>query len=120
MPRVKRGTMTHKRHKKTLLRAKGYWGGRSRLFKTAKEAVMHSFQYAYRDRRNKKRDIRRLWITRISIACRLNGITYSRFIEGLNKTGNEMDRKVMADLAVREAAAFTALVESVKSQMAVA
>ena len=120
MPRVKRGTMTHKRHKKTLVRAKGYWGGRSRLFKTAKEAVMHAFQYAYRDRRTKKRDFRRLWISRISIACRLNGITYGRFIEGLNKTGNEMDRKVLADLAVRDAEAFARVVESVKSQPVIA
>jgi large subunit ribosomal protein L20 len=120
MARVKRGMMTHKRHKKTLIRAKGYWGGRSRLFKTAKEAVMHAMQYAYRDRRNKKRDFRRLWITRISIACRQNGVTYGRFIEGLSKAGIDMDRKVLADLAVRDAEAFTKVVESSKAQLATA
>jgi large subunit ribosomal protein L20 len=118
MPRVKRGVMTHKRHKKTLSRAKGYWGGRSRLFKTAKEAVMHSFQYAYRDRRTKKRDFRRLWITRISAACRLNGATYSRFIEGLTKAGVEVDRKTLAEIAVTDAQAFAQLVEKSKSQLA--
>jgi large subunit ribosomal protein L20 len=117
MPRVKRGIMTHKRHKKVLARAQGYWGGRSRLFKTAKEAVMHSFQYAYRDRRNKKRDFRRLWITRISAACRMNGATYSRFMEGLTKAGVDVDRKVLADIAVMDAAAFTRLVETANTQL---
>jgi large subunit ribosomal protein L20 len=118
MPRVKRGIMTHKRHKKTILRAKGYWGGRHRLFKTAKEAVMHALKYAYRDRRTKKRNFRRLWISRISIACRLNGVTYGRFIEGLNKAGVDLDRKVLADMAVRDAEAFTKVVERAKSQLA--
>jgi large subunit ribosomal protein L20 len=112
--------MTHKRHKKVLQRAQGYWGGRSRLFKTAKEAVMHSFNYAYRDRRTKKRDFRRLWITRISAACRLNGATYGRFIEGLSKAGVEVDRKQLADMAVTDAAAFADLVEKAKSQLATA
>jgi large subunit ribosomal protein L20 len=116
MPRVKRGVMTHKRHKKALERAKGYWGGRHRLFKTANEAVMHAFQYAYRDRRTKKREIRRLWITRISAACRLNGATYGRFIEGLSKAGVEMDRKVLADLAMNDATAFAQLVEKARAQ----
>jgi large subunit ribosomal protein L20 len=117
MPRVKRGVMTHKRHKKVISRAQGYWGARSHLFKTAKEAVMHAFQYAYRDRRTKKRDFRRLWITRISAACRLNGTTYNRFIEGLNKAGVEIDRKALADIAVTDAAAFTQIVENTKSQL---
>ena len=120
MPRVKRGVMTHKRHKKTLTRAKGFWGGRSRLFKTAKEAVMHSMQYAYRDRRVKKRDFRRLWIVRISAACRLNGATYSRFMEGLNKAGVELDRKVLADMAITDPESFAQLVENAKSALAVA
>jgi len=118
LPRVKRGVMTHKRHKKVLSRAKGYWGARSRLFKTAKEAVMHSMQYAYRDRRTRKRDFRRLWITRISAACRLNGMTYNRFMEGLNKAGIEVDRKVLADVAVRDAESFTKLVDDAKSRLA--
>ena len=118
MPRVKRGVMTHKRHKKTLIRAKGFWGGRSRLFKTAKEAVMHSFQYAYRDRRVKKRDFRRLWITRISAACRLNGASYSKFMEGLNKAEIELDRKVLADMAITDPESFARLVENAKSALA--
>ena len=117
MPRVKRGTMTHKRHKKVLDRAKGYWGGRSRLFKTAKEAVMHSMQYAYRDRRNRKRDFRRLWIIRINAACRQQGLTYSRFIEGLSKAGIDLDRKMLADMAVNDAQVFTQLIEQAKAQV---
>ncbi|MDO8684366.1 MAG: 50S ribosomal protein L20 [Armatimonadota bacterium] len=120
MPRVKRGVMTHKRHKKIISRAQGYWGGRNRLFKTAKEAVMHAFQYAYRDRRTKKRDFRRLWITRISAACRLNDSTYSRFMEGLAKAGIDVDRKILADLAVNDAATFAKLVESAKAKLATA
>ncbi|MHB0913617.1 MAG: 50S ribosomal protein L20 [Armatimonadota bacterium] len=111
MPRVKRGTMTHKRHKKVIDRAKGYWGGRHRLYKTANEAVMHALKYAYRDRRNKKRDFRRLWIARINAAARLNGITYSRFIDGLSKAGIEIDRKMLAEMAVNDAASFAALAE---------
>ena len=110
MPRVKRGIMTHKRHKKILDRAKGYWGGKSRLFKTANEAVAHSLQYAYRDRRNKKREFRRLWIARINAATRANGMQYSRFIEGLTKAGIEIDRKILADIAVNDQAAFADLV----------
>lgn len=120
MPRVKRGTMTHKRHKKIISQAEGYWGGRHSLFKTAKEAVMHSMQYAYRDRRNKKREFRRLWITRINAACRANGMSYSLFINGLMKTGVVLDRKTLADMAVRDAQSFTQLVEQVKSQLAAA
>lgn len=117
MPRVKRGTMTHKRHKKVLERAKGYWGGRSRLFKTAKEAVMHSMQYAYRDRRNKKREFRRLWIARINAACREQGMTYGRFIEGLSKAGVELDRKMLSEMAINDAQAFSQLVEQARAQI---
>lgn len=111
MPRIKRGIMTHKRHKKVLDRAKGYWGGRSRLFKTANEAVMHAMNYAYRDRRNRKRDFRRLWIARINAASRANGMTYSRFMEGLTKAGIEIDRKVLAEMAVSDSAGFSTLVK---------
>lgn len=119
MPRVKRGTMTHKRHKKVLERAKGYWGGRSRLFKTAKEAVQHSMQYAYRDRRNRKREFRRLWIARINAACREQGFTYGRFIEGLSKAGVQLDRKMLADMAINNSQAFTQLVEQARAQITV-
>lgn len=117
MPRVKRGTMTHKRHKKVLEQAKGYWGGRSRLFKTAKEAVQHSGVYAYRDRRNRKRDFRRLWIARISAACREQGMQYSRFIEGLGKAGITLDRKMLSELAINDAPAFVQLIEQAKAQV---
>ena len=117
MPRVKRGTMTHKRHKKVLERAKGYWGGRSRLFKTAKEAVAHSMQYAYRDRRNRKREFRGLWIARINAACRAEGFTYGRFIEGLSKAGVDLDRKMLADLAINDAQAFSRLIEQARAQV---
>lgn len=115
MPRVKRGAITNKRHKKVLDKAKGYVGGRHRLFKTAKEAVMHSMQYAYVHRRERKRDFRRLWITRISAATRMNGLSYSRFMEGLSKAGVALDRKVLADIAVRDAEAFASLVEQAKT-----
>jgi len=111
MPRIKRGVIAHKRHKKVLSRAKGYWGARSRLFKTANEAVMHSLRYAYRDRRTRKRDFRRLWIARINAAARQNGMTYSRFMEGLTKAGVEIDRKVLAEMAVSDEAAFAVLVQ---------
>jgi len=117
MPRVRRGTMTHKRHKKVLERAKGYWGARSKLFKTAKEAVMHSMQYAYRDRRNRKREFRRLWIARINAACREQGLPYGRFIEGLGKAGVGLDRKMLADMAVKDAQAFAQLVEQARAQV---
>ena len=120
MPRVKRGTMTHKRHAKTLKLASGYWGAKSKLFKTAKEQVMKSGMYAYRDRRNKKREIRRLWIARINAACRVNGMQYSRFIDALNKAGISLDRKVLADMAVADAQGFATLVEQAKSQLAIA
>ena len=120
MPRVKRGTMTHKRHHKILKLASGYWGGKHRLFKTAKEQVMKSGNYAFRDRRAKKRDFRRLWITRISAGCRLNGMPYSRFIEALAKGGIDLDRKVLADMAVADTQGFAALVEQAKTQLATA
>lgn len=118
MPRVKRGIMTHKRHKKVIDRAKGYWGNRSHLFKTANEAVAHALQYAYRDRRNRKREFRRLWIARINAAARQEGITYSRFIEGLTKAGIEIDRKVLADMAVNDHAGFADLVQKAQQPVA--
>ncbi len=117
MPRVKRGIMTHKRHKKIIERAKGYFGARSHLFKTANEAVNHSLQYAYRDRRNRKREFRRLWIARINAAARINGMQYSRFMEGLTKAGIEIDRKVLSDMAINDAAGFTALVQKAQEQI---
>ena len=117
MPRVKRGTMTHKRHHRILKLASGYWGGKSRLFKTAKEAVMKSGNYAYIGRRLKKRDFRRLWITRISAASKINGMNYSTFMNGLKKSGIEMNRKMLADLAVNDAAGFASLTEKAKSAL---
>lgn len=117
MPRVKRGMMTRKRHNRVLQRARGYWGARHKLYRQAHEAVMHAGQYAYRDRRVRKRDFRRLWIARINAACRQQGITYSRFINGLSKAGIQVDRKIMADLAVRDAPAFTALVQQAQAAL---
>lgn len=110
MPRVKRGMMTHKRHKKVLETTKGYWGGKRNLFKTANEQFMKSGNYAYTDRRNKKRSFRALWIVRINAACRAAGVQYCRFIEGLNKSGITLDRKVLAEMAVSDPASFTQLV----------
>ncbi len=107
MPRVKRGTMTHKRHKKILETAKGNFGGKRSLFKTAHEQFMKSGNYAYTDRRNKKRSFRALWIVRISAACRAEGVQYCRFMEGLNKSGIGLDRKVLAEMAVSDPAQFT-------------
>ena len=112
MARVKGALATRKRRKKTLKLAKGYFGAKSKLFKTAKEAVMKSGNYAYIGRRQKKRDFRRLWITRISAACTLNGINYSSFMNGLNKAGITINRKMLADLAVNDAAGFTTLVKA--------
>ena len=117
MPRVKRGTLVKKRHKKIIDLASGYFGGKKNLFKTANEQFQKSGNYAYRDRRNKKREFRRLWITRISAACRLNGITYNRFIEGLNKSGIEVDRKILSELAITDAGAFTQLVAQATSAL---
>jgi large subunit ribosomal protein L20 len=117
MARVKRGTMTHKRHKKVLETTKGYWGGKRNLFKTAHEAWMKSGNYAYRDRRNKKRAFRSLWIVRISAACRAQGVQYCRFIEGLTKAGIVLDRKVLAEMAVRDPDTFTQLVVQATSAL---
>jgi large subunit ribosomal protein L20 len=115
MARVKRGVIARRRHKKVLKQAKGYYGARSRVFRVAKQAVIKAGQYAYRDRRQRKRQFRRLWITRINAAARINGMSYSRFINGLKKASIEIDRKILADLAVNEAGAFTALVEKSKA-----
>ena len=117
MARVKGAMMTRKRRKKVLKLAKGYFGAKHRLFKTAKEAVMKSGNYAYIGRRLKKRDFRRLWITRISAAAKLNGMNYSTFMNGLKKAGVEMNRKMLADLAVNDAAAFATLVKTAKTAL---
>ena len=117
MARVKGALATRKRRNRTLKLAKGYWGGKSRLFKTAKEAVWKSGQYAYIGRRLKKRDFRKLWITRISAECKANDINYSRFMNGLKKAGIEINRKMLAELAVSDAAAFTALAEKAKAAL---
>lgn len=111
MARVKRGVTTRRRHRAVLNRAEGFRGTRNRLFKRANEAVMRSLMYQYRDRRTRKRQMRRLWITRINAAARENGMTYGRFIEGLHNAGVTVDRKILADLAVRDAAAFSKFVE---------
>ncbi len=113
MPRVKRGVMTHKRHKKIIGQASGYFGGKKNLFKTANEAVARSGNFAYRDRRNKKRDFRRLWITRISAACRNAGTTYSAFIAALIAANVTLDRKVLSDMAIVDPQGFDALVKQV-------
>lgn len=115
MPRVKHAVATHKRHKKMLKQAKGYWGLRSKLYRRAKETVQRALVYSYRDRRAKKRQFRRLWITRISIACKNHGISYNRFINGLKKAKIELDRKILADLAVNDSAVFSKLVEMSKA-----
>ena len=118
MPRVKRGVTARARHKKILALAKGYRGRRKNVFRVAKQAVMKAGQYAYRDRRNKKRDFRRLWIARINAAARECGITYSQFINGMNKAGIALDRKVLADIAVHDKAAFAGIVEQAKAKLA--
>ena len=110
MARVKRGVAAHRRHRKVLAQVKGHRGTRNRLYKRAHESMMRSLQYAYRDRRNRKRDMRRLWIQRINAASRLNGLPYSRLIQGLNLAGVAVDRKMLADLAVRDEEAFAAIV----------
>ncbi len=117
MARVKGAMMTRKRRKKTLKMAKGYYGAKSRLFKTAKEAVMKSGNYAYIGRKQKKRDFRRLWITRISAACKQNGMNYSTFINGLKKAGIELNRKMLSEIAVSDPKAFTALTEQAKDAL---
>ncbi|MEA3289049.1 MAG: 50S ribosomal protein L20 [Campylobacterota bacterium] len=118
MPRVKTGTVRRARHKKILKMAKGFYSGRRKHFRKAKEQVEHSLVYAYRDRRQKKRDFRKLWIVRINAACRLNGTTYSRFMNGIKLAGIELDRKILADMAMNDASAFASLVESSKQAVA--
>jgi ribosomal protein L20 len=115
MPRVKNGTIHRARRKKVLKLAKGYFGSKHRLYKTAKEQVMHSLSYAYRDRRQKKRDFRKLWITRINAACRQNEISYSRFINGLTKAGVEVNRKMLSEIAINDPKAFTELVKAARA-----
>ena len=118
MARVKRGVTAGRRHKKVLSKAKGYYNARRKVYRTAKQAVIKAGQYAYRDRRAKKREFRALWIARINAAIRPHGLSYSRFINGLKLAGIEVDRKVLADLAVHDAEAFAALAEQVKGQLA--
>ena len=117
MARVNGAMMTRKRRKKVLKLAKGYFGAKSKLFRTAKEAVMKSGQYAYIGRKQRKRDFRRLWITRISAACKMNGMNYSTFMNGLKKANVSLNRKMLAEIAVSDAAAFTALVEQAKAAL---
>ncbi|MGL4662947.1 MAG: 50S ribosomal protein L20 [Culicoidibacterales bacterium] len=117
MARVKGGTVARKRRKKILKLAKGYYGAKHLLFKSAKEQVMKSYMYAYRDRRQKKRDFRKLWITRINAAARMNGMSYSVFMNGLKKAGIEVNRKMLSELAISDPAAFTSLAEQAKKAL---
>ena len=117
MARIKGAMMTRKRRKKTLKLAKGYWGSKSKHFKMAKEQVMKSGNYAFVGRKQKKRDFRSLWITRISAACKMNGMNYSTFMHGLKKAGIDMNRKMLSELAIHDAAAFTALCEKAKASL---
>ena len=117
MARATNGPAAKKRHKKILKYAKGYFGNKSKLFRYAKDAVQHAWQYAYIDRKKKKADRRGLWIVRLNAACRANGITYSRFIEGLRAANVELDRKVLSDLAIRDEVAFTGLVKQVQDAL---
>ena len=117
MARVKGAMMTRKRRKKVLKLAKGYWGAKSRHFKMAKQAVMKSGNYAFIGRKQRKRDFRRLWITRISAACRMNGINYSTFMNGLKKAGITLNRKMLSEIAIADAAGFTALVDKAKAAL---
>ncbi len=118
MARVKRGVTAKARHKKVLKLAKGYYAARSRVYRVAKQAVIKAAQYAYRDRKQRKREFRALWVARINAAARLNGITYSRLIAGLRKANIEIDRKVLSDIAIRDTAAFTQIVEQAKAALA--
>ena len=118
MPRVKGGTVTRKRRKRVLKLAKGYYGSKHTLFKVANQQVMKSLMYAYRDRRQTKRDFRKLWITRINAAARMNGLSYSRLMHGLKLAGIEVNRKMLADLAIADAAAFTELANTAKKHLA--
>ncbi len=117
MPRVKRGVTAHAKHKKIIEQAKGYSGRRKNVFRVAKQAVARAQQYAYRDRRQRKRQFRALWITRINAAARIHGLSYSRFIDGLNKASIKIDRKVLADMAVFDKTAFGILAEQAKSSL---
>ncbi|MCB1874592.1 MAG: 50S ribosomal protein L20 [Chromatiales bacterium] len=117
MPRVKRGVTAHARHKKVLEQAKGYYGARSKVYRVAKQAVIKAGQYAYRDRRQKKRQFRALWIARINAGARENGLSYSRFMNGLKKASIELDRKVLADLAIFEKDAFAALANQARAAL---
>ena len=117
MARIKGATMSRKRRNKVMKMAKGYYGSKSSLFKTAKQAVMKSGQYAYVGRKQKKRDFRRLWITRISAACKLNGMNYSTFMNGLNKAGITLNRMMLSEIAIADPAAFTALTEKAKAAL---
>lgn len=118
MPRVKGGTISRARHKKVLKQAKGYFGSKHRLYRTANEQVMHSMKYAYRDRKQNKREFRKLWITRINAACRTNGISYSKFINGLSKANVVINRKMLSEIAINEPVAFANLVEVAKDALA--
>lgn len=117
MTRVKGGTISRARHKKALKQAKGYFGSKHKLYKTAKEQVRHSMMYAYRDRRTKKRNFRKLWITRINAACRQNDISYSKFINGLSKAGVEINRKMLSEIAIDDPKTFAGLVETAKKAL---
>ena len=117
MPRVKRAVSAHKKRRTVLNRAKGYYGAKSRSYRAAKEQVQHSLQYQYRDRRNKKREVRRLWITRINAAARINGLSYSVFMNGLKKAGITLNRKMLSEIAIADEAAFKALVEKAKASV---
>lgn len=117
MARVKRSLNARKKRRTVLSRAKGYYGAKSRSYRAAKEQVQHSLQYQYRDRRTKKREIRRLWITRINAAARINGVSYSVLMNGLKKAGVELDRKVLSDMAINDPKAFTAIVEVAKKAL---
>lgn len=115
MARVKRALNARKHHRTIMKQAKGYYGARSRTYKAAKEQVQHSLQYQYRDRRNKKREIRSLWITRINAACRAEGVNYSTFMNGLKKSGIELNRKMLSEMAIHDPKSFSALVETAKN-----
>lgn len=117
MPRVKGGTVSRQRRKKVLKLAKGYFGSKHRLYKVANQQVMKSGNYAFRDRRQKKRDFRKLWITRINVAARMNGLSYSRLMHGLKLSGIEVNRKMLADLAVNDLSAFNQLADAAKAQL---
>jgi large subunit ribosomal protein L20 len=117
LPRVKSGIITHRRHKKILKLAKGYWGRKSKIFRPANQQVMKALSYAYRDRRNRKRDFRKLWIARINAAARMQGLPYNKFMYGLKKAGVTVNRKVLADLAVQNDGAFAELVQIAKNNL---